>query len=1815
MASSFQKMTRVKAGVEDVISGMEVISIDDPINTIPSDSLINGELLSNPNPFNNPSSSKLVPASLVTKEGRSTVAPVPIVSTEKPVSIIERIIYSITAISTASPDKTIDITNDGPTKPTAIFKIPSKTQKEDVTIDTLAGQHGLETVTLNEIKPLTTETPTTIIERILSSISAIQASSTTTERTDTQVGNSLNTISTTFKPLSSNKRVSATVSTTLSTTTLSPSSTPQDALDVIEQISSERSLQQRTISRLLELLKSISPNATPVPEKVVVVTPKITSFTSATSVGDLNREVEVFNTTSSSVESRIAATTVADLPLETLAPTTPDLLQNTIAGIESTTNLPTSSGNTKLPDTISISDFLATLDTLNGVESTTGNQRIIESTTPTSLTNESTTVSANSAATTAADKAELIAVTTVTPTTVESANLVTVVTEAATPTTELVTTTLGTAQFENLETLDGATEGGGDNTTPPVTLAARIELGTESVVTSTTPEESTESQPPVITTEMPSTTATSAQQEITTPLPSESSNTIPPGADPSSILNMLSRLLEISGRTQVLNTITLEQTTISSSTDSSTLTDGTSTSAPISTTANFAVSPGSVTIFSANDLNSMFTPTDDGTTVTILSRSFLTTSPPTSTESSFTETNAITPSSSPDNSSAAIVTMGPADKSADLISTTPLSAPTSNDTADTITTTIPPDESADLVVSTLAPTENSDAVMTTTIMENLTGNIDSTTQIPMTETSTESMLPTTTITAEVTTIIESSSSNNTMDVSNATNSTMQGSANTTVSDRAGRLLIIESEPVQNDLQVSSEPPEKDYFIFGILSNNTILRKRPSKYPNKRTPFVIVGVYPNNTVIQKFPNGTLIPEEPVIQGDIRSNPPSNDASQPITTIAPAVVTFSAPPTVTMSTLTATTSGNAAMARETVTPKVGDRNRDVEEVNIEENTISNNKPEKIVEQTTTIRGPQRSRQRTTTPRGVTTTQTAKPAVTELPTTQEPTTILAAIRIEDLVEDETTLPSIMETTIAPKLSNRFRTTTSPPELTTRRAFTTPRYTNTITTVVPSFENLQLTIRPTTPYLIQRIIGNITGTAVRLGGEPTTNIPLSTTTTSTEIPIETSTIPPTIRSRVRIPTTTIPQALTTPIPTMTTELLTTTDAALTATSRSRGRSRYSLSTPFEALVRTVTVTPSTVSTDAPSTTDFPFRTTFTPRRYTQTPTTINIPSRIAMFTPTTVFANVPTATEQNFMSTTSFNSQNADLEGSTVFPVFTTTFEEVTETQPPPPPSAPDTTTSTPPTFASTQRQRQRTTTPLTAMTSTNLQRLAELRLSENFGELSTTGDYFTPTTVVPTITSTTAASSLQTTLKTITTKVKQLTEQQKKDLEELAKLEQEQQQILQQLAFLTRLNLGGGGPKPTRSPSNLAGRVVDFAAERNKQASTENPSAANLLETLTNQNSKPLETKPLSLEDILKQLNVNPNSVTLSPSSSSYGQSTDAILAALLKQQGIEPNTPKALGDQLKTTTAVPRTTTTRRAPATRRRTTTTTPRPGPIMQGLNWLLNALAPAPTTKKPATRKKAPASSTSSSRNQPFRQEIELLSSQPTEYTPVVYTVPPRTRSTPSQSRQSSRFRKPLHSLSETELRNLVIQLETAQRDPSKAKDIDFASLGFQESTEKATTLLADNAVQITNSGRVGSNSKIRQTPDSSATEAGVVPLVYRRGRYTTPVSSGVSNSILDDEEEEPTTTRSRKVSLPPVQLNPIPGIDGEGGTQVRGQLINAAVNVTRAISQFLGSAIQDAAYQITNLFSNGDGNIRNAIAANSALPTINIPVNVTSR
>ncbi|XP_013141635.1 PREDICTED: mucin-2-like isoform X2 [Papilio polytes] len=70
--------------------------------------------------------------------------------------------------------------------------------------------------------------------------------------------------------------------------------------------------------------------------------------------------------------------------------------------------------------------------------------------------------------------------------------------------------------------------------------------------------------------------------------------------------------------------------------------------------------------------------------------------------------------------------------------------------------------------------------------------------------------------------------------------------------------------VTSQMNVASQPiiPKKDYVIFGILPNNTVVRKDPNdnvlETLTEASPYIIYGVLPNNTVIRKFPNGTRVP---------------------------------------------------------------------------------------------------------------------------------------------------------------------------------------------------------------------------------------------------------------------------------------------------------------------------------------------------------------------------------------------------------------------------------------------------------------------------------------------------------------------------------------------------------------------------------------------------------------------------------------------------------------------------------------------------------------------------------------------------------------------------------------------------------------------------------------------------------------------------------------------------------------------------------------------------------------------------------------------
>ncbi|XP_064214953.1 mucin-2 isoform X7 [Tribolium castaneum] len=478
--------------------------------------------------------------------------------------------------------------------------------------------------------------------------------------------------------------------------------------------------------------------------------------------------------------------------------------------------------------------------------------------------------------------------------------------------------------------------------------------------------------------------------------------------------------------------------------------------------------------------------------------------------------------------------------------------------------------------------------------------------------------------------------------------------------------------------------------------------------------------------------------------------------------------------------------------------------------------------------------------------------------------------------------------------------------------------------------------------------------------------------------------------------------------------------------------------------------------------------------------------------------------------------------------------------------------------------------TTVPFTVPISTTVR--SRRRSTTTTTTLPTTTTILT-TTTPPTTRATSQRSARRSTTTEATTtttnatkKLRQLTEQQKKDLEAIAQLEQEQAAILRQLAFLTNLNIGGN-MRTTTDRTDLAKRIVALAVERDKDRPK--PITTTPLPEVSTPESK-REAKKISvssdqsLEEIVKQFNI----VTPSPITTEYGKSNDAIIAALLKEQGIGPTTPKVLEDVYSHTTTT-----------TKRPKTTTRP-PGPLMQSLNWLLNVLAPQPTTTT-TTKRPKPKTKTKSKpkpKPKPEPKPDEILTHQPTHITPVVTAAPRRNL---------------VSSLSQQDIQKLIRQLENIQKDPTNSQELDFSQIKSLQAL-----LNSDEGVQVTSSGSTGATSRPNTTPLTTAKRRNK----GRVAKSTTAEPLSVSNSIADDEEFVSTTTTRSRVSLPPVRLRPVPGIE-DGDTLVRGQLITAAVNVTRAISSFLGTALQDAAQQVSRLFANGSANFKDYLGSSSVL------------
>ncbi|XP_066598112.1 mucin-2-like [Prorops nasuta] len=64
---------------------------------------------------------------------------------------------------------------------------------------------------------------------------------------------------------------------------------------------------------------------------------------------------------------------------------------------------------------------------------------------------------------------------------------------------------------------------------------------------------------------------------------------------------------------------------------------------------------------------------------------------------------------------------------------------------------------------------------------------------------------------------------------------------------------------------TTRAPLRDYHVYGIYPNKTIVRKRPEDNlidaRNVDSPYVIFGIFPDGRLVRKYPNGTVIPDPP------------------------------------------------------------------------------------------------------------------------------------------------------------------------------------------------------------------------------------------------------------------------------------------------------------------------------------------------------------------------------------------------------------------------------------------------------------------------------------------------------------------------------------------------------------------------------------------------------------------------------------------------------------------------------------------------------------------------------------------------------------------------------------------------------------------------------------------------------------------------------------------------------------------------------------------------------------------------------------------
>lgn len=169
---------------------------------------------------------------------------------------------------------------------------------------------------------------------------------------------------------------------------------------------------------------------------------------------------------------------------------------------------------------------------------------------------------------------------------------------------------------------------------------------------------------------------------------------------------------------------------------------------------------------------------------------------------------------------------------------------TASDIADAFSSTTP--------VAVAEPTMTEGLLKSLEILETTTANIDKDFK------SSSGNIATITTTSNIETTTDS------MTESNVETTTALGTELTTIVKLLNETKANDVNTISNEINVATTPsiPKKDYVIFGILPNNTVVRKDPNDDPletlTEASPYIIYGVLPNNTIIRKFPNGTRVP---------------------------------------------------------------------------------------------------------------------------------------------------------------------------------------------------------------------------------------------------------------------------------------------------------------------------------------------------------------------------------------------------------------------------------------------------------------------------------------------------------------------------------------------------------------------------------------------------------------------------------------------------------------------------------------------------------------------------------------------------------------------------------------------------------------------------------------------------------------------------------------------------------------------------------------------------------------------------------------------